>query len=137
VTKQLAGYLTKQAAAALGEKTAVRRRPLRTSRGWAGGLTLRETERQLAEELRYAIAAQHDTGPFAFVQVLANGSVLIRIGERTEIQLPGPAGGEHATGARTAADRAAPPVGAATEAEGCDTDAAQRALHYFLEQASI
>ena len=140
VTKQLAGYLTKQAAAALGEKTAVRRRPLRSSRGWAGRLSLREAERQLADELRDAIAEQtdeqKDDGPFAFVQVCANGSVLVRIGEHTEIQLPGPVGGEHAAGAQTAADRAAP-LGAATEAQGGDTDAAQRAQTYFLKAAGI
>jgi hypothetical protein len=69
--------------------------------------------------------------------VFANGSVFIRIGEHAEIQLPSPVGGEHATGAQTAADRAAPPLGAATEAKGCDTDAAQRAQTYFLETAGI
>ena len=70
------------------------------------------------------------------MQVFANGSVMVRIGEHTEVQLPGPAGGEHAAAAQTAADRAAPP-GAATEAKGGDTGAAQRALHYFLEAAGI
>lgn len=69
--------------------------------------------------------------------MFANGSVFIRIGEHAEIQLPSPVGGEHATGAQTAADRAAPPLGAATEAKGCDTDAAQRAQTYFLETAGI
>ncbi|MGC9221422.1 MAG: hypothetical protein ACP5H2_08735 [Solirubrobacteraceae bacterium] len=55
MTDKSAGYLTKQAAVALGEKTAERRRPRRTSRGWAGGLTLREAERQLADAAQRAL----------------------------------------------------------------------------------
>ncbi|HEY0226805.1 MAG TPA: hypothetical protein VGC05_10530 [Mycobacterium sp.] len=56
-----------------------------------GGLTLREAERQLAEEPRDATATQtgeeQDTSPIAFVQVTANSIVLIRIDEHAETQL--------------------------------------------------
>jgi hypothetical protein len=94
----------------------------------------------LADELRESLASEDelpDTGPFAFVQVFADVSVMVRIGEHAEIQLPGPAGGEHAAQATTDNERAAPPVGAASEAEGGDGDAAQRTLDYFLEAAGI
>lgn len=141
VTKQLAGYLTKQAAAALSEKTNVRRRPFRASRGWAGGLSLRKAEHQMAEDMRDQVAAQtgedRDTGPFAFVQVLANGDVFIRLGEYAEIQVlhapglaPMPLDGEpwvavygpatpaSPSGTKPTVGAGAPPPGRATETAG-------------------
>lgn len=84
VTKQLAGYLTKQEVAALSAKTAVRRRPLRTSHGWAGGLTLTKAEAWLGDQIREEVGATKDEGPFAFVQVLADGGYWIRGREDTD-----------------------------------------------------
>lgn len=46
--KQMAGYLSKQNAAALSAKTNKRRRPLRTSRGW--GLSMTEALRLLSAQ---------------------------------------------------------------------------------------
>lgn len=140
VTKQLAGYLTKQAAAALGDKTNERRRPLRTSRGWADGLSLRKAEQQMAQEMRDRATDQGeepDTGPFAFVQVFANGDVVVRIGEHTELQIAAPhdpdempfdgelwlemyapAATVSLSGTKPTAEAAAPPPGRATASAG-------------------
>jgi hypothetical protein len=88
VTKQLAGYLTKQSAVALAAKTNERRRPLRTSRGWGGGITMRGAMRLLAEAWLEDAGKDRDTGPFAFVQVLTGGDALVRVGSEWQRHQP-------------------------------------------------
>jgi len=87
VTKQLAGYLTKQSAVALAAKTNKRRRPLRTSRGWGDGITMRRATRLLAEAWVEETGKDPDNGPFAFVQVLSGGDALVRVGAEWERHL--------------------------------------------------
>lgn len=118
VTKQLAGYLTKGSAVALSAKTNVRRRPLRTSRGWGGGMTMRRAMRLLADGWLEDAGKERDTGPFAFVQVLTGGDVLVRVGaEWHRYQSPAPPAAEHAQ-ATTDDDEATPPGGAEEEDGG-------------------
>lgn len=88
VTKQLAGYLTKQSAVALAAKTNERRRPLRTSRGWGDGITMRGAMRLLADAWLEDAGKDRDSGPFAFVQVLAGGDVLVRVGSEWQRHQP-------------------------------------------------
>jgi hypothetical protein len=91
-TKEMAGYLSKQKAAALLVKTNKRRRPLRVSKGW--GMSLGEAESIWAE----AMAAK--TGkvmqnpellhPWAYIQAYADGTLRVKIGqERTMHRPPG------------------------------------------------
>ncbi len=77
ISKELAGYITKSKAEALASKTAVRRRPLRTSRGW--GVSLTAAEKLLASEV--AGSGDRDAGPWLLVQALGDGSLRIRGGE--------------------------------------------------------
>lgn len=74
--KQMSGYLTKQNAAALTAKTNKRRRPLRTSRGW--GITLGDALKMLAAERLDGSEEERDEGPWAFVQVVAGGDLMVR-----------------------------------------------------------
>jgi len=77
ISKELAGYITKSKAEALASKTAVRRRPLRTSRGW--GVSLTAAEKLLASEAPGSV--DRDAGPWLLVQALGDGSLRIRGGE--------------------------------------------------------
>jgi hypothetical protein len=134
-TKQLAGYLTKEAANALGGKTNVRRRPLRTSRGWADGISLSKAEKLIAADRREAIAAETgeetDTGPFAFVQVFANGSMFVRVGGQTDVHLALVADAA-APEAATDGERAEPP-GGASEPDRAAARSAQRTVQLVIE----
>jgi hypothetical protein len=87
VTKQLAGYLTKQSAVALAAKTNERRRPLRTSRGWGDGIREARCGCWLMRGWRTQ-ARNRDSGPFAFVQVLAGGDALVRVGSEWQRHQP-------------------------------------------------
>jgi hypothetical protein len=112
VTKQLAGYLTKQGATALSAKTNVRRRPLRTSRGWGGGMTKQRAMRMMSDAWLEEAGKERDEGPFAFVQLLANGDVLVRVGaDWHRCPAPDVPGGEHGP-SPSDAERATPPGGA-------------------------
>ena len=99
-SKQMAGYLTKQNAEALTAKTNKRRRPLRTSRGW--GLSLREALAMLTTEWLEATETERDIGPWAFVQVLPDGDLFVRIGE-SSARLQGDAEAAESSGADEAA----------------------------------
>jgi hypothetical protein len=115
VTKQLAGYLTKQSATALSAKTNERRRPIRTSRGWGGGMTMRRAMRMMADAWLEDTDNERDTGPFAFVQALSDGDVLVRLGQEWHrFALPNPPAAEHAE-PTTDDDGATPPGGAMEE----------------------
>lgn len=114
--KQLAGYFTKQNAEALTAKTNVRRRPLRTSRGWGGGMNLGFASRLMTDGMDGGGREGAGRGPFAFVQVLANGDVMVRVGEDWQrFDAPRPPVGEHAP--TTTDDDGATPSGGATEEE--------------------
>jgi hypothetical protein len=77
IAKEVAGYVSKGKAEALASKTAQRRRPLRTSRGW--GLSLAAAEKLLAAE-RATEGAARDVGPWLHLQALADGSLRVRGG---------------------------------------------------------
>jgi len=121
ISKELAGYITKQKAEALSSKTAVRRRPLRTSRGW--GVSLRAAEKLLAEQ--EGGEGERDVGPWLLVLALPDGSLRIR-GGREEHETPRlvpperlPNGSEVATGAarRPRADEPTDKRGSASVSE--------------------
>lgn len=135
VTKQLAGYLTKQGAAALSAKTNERRRPLRTSRGWGGGMTMQRAMRMMSDAWLEEAGKERDEGPFAFVQVLASGDVLVRVGSEWHRHVASrPPAGEHAP--TTTDDDGATPPGGATEEEG-EGGAAEPAVQVTLSQAEV
>lgn len=83
VSKEMAGYATKGKAEALAAKTAVRRRPLRQSRGWCG-LSMRDAERLAVREWGTSIE-ETDEGPWAFVQVLGDGSLRVRLPDGEQV----------------------------------------------------
>lgn len=112
VTKQLVGYLTKQGAAALSAKTNLRRRPLRTSRGWGGGMTMQRAMRMTSDAWLEEAGKERDDGPFAFLQLLGNGDVLVRLGsDWHRCAAPDPPDGAHGPPSSDA-ERATPPGGA-------------------------
>lgn len=79
VSKQLAGYMSKQKTDALKAKTAKRRRPFRCSRGW--GLSLAEAERLVAQawvEGREQEAA--DEGPWVLIHRGVTGASGFAVG---------------------------------------------------------
>lgn len=94
VTKQLTGYLSKQNAEALSAKTNQRRRPLRTSRGW--GMSMERALRLLRDAVLEETGKDRDEGPFAYVQVLPGGEVLVRLDGEWERHPPPQDAGEHA-----------------------------------------
>ncbi len=100
IAKEVAAYVSKGKAEALASKTAQRRRPLRTSRGW--GLSLAAAEKLLAAE-RATEGAERDVGPWLHLQALADGSLRVRGGgDDLPRLLPpetSPNGSEVATGA--------------------------------------
>lgn len=120
VTKQLTGYLTKQSATALSAKTNLRRRPLRTSRGWGGGMNMQRALRLLSQGWMEEAGKEPDEGPFAFVQLLPGGDLLVRVADGWERHQVMRAGAEHAQA--TSDDGAAEPPrgGAATQERGAD-----------------
>jgi hypothetical protein len=81
--KQLATYASKQAAngpaSALASKSVVRRRPLRTSRGW--GLSLTMAEAMISEAWRSAAQDEDpDMGPWVVLVAHGDGDVSVRAG---------------------------------------------------------
>lgn len=116
VTKQLTGYLTKQSATALSAKTNLRRRPLRTSRGWGDGVNMQRALRMLSEGWLEDAGKERDEGPFVFVQALPGGDLLVRVAGGWERHEATHGGAEHAQPARDD-DDAEPPRGGAEEEE--------------------
>lgn len=77
VSKELAGYVSKQKTEALRAKTAQRRRPFRCSRGW--GFTMAEAEGLVAQAWAdEREGGEVDPGPWVLVYRRADGSVLLR-----------------------------------------------------------
>jgi hypothetical protein len=98
VAKQMAGYVTKTKSESLASKTAVRRRPLRRSRGWCSH-SMHDAElairRQWAEEAGEVHG--RDGGPWIFVHQLQDGSLRMRLPDKSILM----AGGVRQDGAQT------------------------------------
>jgi hypothetical protein len=78
VAKDLANYVSKDAAG-LAEKTNVRRRPVRFSRGW--GCSLTQAQELIREEIREARDQERDPGPWVVVRQAPDGSLIPMAGE--------------------------------------------------------
>lgn len=77
VSKELAGYVSKQKTDALRSKTAARRRPFRCSRGW--GLSMVEAERLVAQAWADdAGRGEPDSGPWLLIHRRSDGSLSLR-----------------------------------------------------------
>ncbi len=83
VAKQLAGYVAKAKTTALASKTAVRRRPFRTSREWFPE-TLRDVERRLAQEALEEMGLERDKGRWAVINELNDGTLRVRLPKGSE-----------------------------------------------------
>lgn len=78
VAKELAGYVSK-GAEALAEKTNVRRRPVRFSRGW--GCSLGQAEELVTQQMCEERGVERDGGPWVVVVKTPDGSLIVRGGE--------------------------------------------------------
>jgi hypothetical protein len=134
VTKQLTSYLTKQGATALSAKTNLRRRPLRTSRGWGDGMNMQRALRLLSQGWMEDAGKERDEGPFAFVQALPSGDLLVRVAGGWERHYAVRRAAEHAQPASDD-DDAKPPRGGAAEEKGAG-EAAQ-ATSRPVQQAQV
>ncbi len=87
VAKELAGYVMKDGKS-LADKTAVRRRPVRFSRGW--GCSLGAAQKLIASEIAEARDSEADPGPWVVVRVTSDGSLVTRAGQGLPRVVPPP-----------------------------------------------
>ncbi len=87
VAKELAGYVMKDGQG-LAEKTAVRRRPVRFSRGW--GCSLGAAQKLIAAEMAEEREEAADPGPWVVVRVAADGSLVPKGGQGLPRVMPPP-----------------------------------------------
>lgn len=85
VSKELAGYVMKDGQG-LAEKTNVRRRPVRFSRGW--GCSLGAAKKLIAEEMAEDRGEAADPGPWVVLRVAPDGSLIPQGGQGLPRMIP-------------------------------------------------